>query len=112
MKDHVIFVTGGGKGMGQAVALMAAERGANVVVADIDEESAQSTVNQINEKGLEAIAVTCDVSSAEQVKAAIDRTVDVYGRLDAAFNNAGIMAPMTDTADLAEEEFDRILNIN
>lgn len=60
----------------------------------------------------EAIAVKCDVSSGGEVKAAIDRTVEVYGRLDAAFNNAGIMKPMTDVADLAEEEYDLIMNIN
>ncbi|MGM9511626.1 SDR family NAD(P)-dependent oxidoreductase [Larkinella sp. GY13] len=112
MNDQVVFVTGGGMGMGEAVALLAAERGANVVVADVNETAAQTVVDRIKARGGEAIAVKCDVSSAGEVQAAIERTVAVYGRLDAAFNNAGIMVPLTDTADLEEAQFDRVTSIN
>lgn len=109
MKDQVIFVTGGGKGMGEAVALMAAERGAKVCVTDVDLKPAQGIAERINRNGGEAFAVKCDVAVASDVKAAIDRTVEVYGRLDAAFNNAGIQIANMDTAEVTEEEFDRIL---
>jgi NAD(P)-dependent dehydrogenase (short-subunit alcohol dehydrogenase family) len=112
MNEQVILVTGGGSGMGEAVALLAAERGARVVVADVSEKAAQTVVDKITANGQQAVAVRCDVSKADEVKAMVDRTVAVYGKLDAAFNNAGIMIPMTDTADLAEEEFDRVLAIN
>ncbi|MBD2705179.1 glucose 1-dehydrogenase [Spirosoma sp. BT702] len=112
MIDQVVFVTGGAMGMGEAVALLAAERGAKVVVADVNEVAAQTVADKIKSSGGEAIAIKCDVSSASDVKAAIDRTVAEYGRLDAAFNNAGIMVPMTDTADLEEAIYDRVLDIN
>ncbi|MFD2572453.1 SDR family NAD(P)-dependent oxidoreductase [Spirosoma soli] len=112
MKDQVVFVTGGAMGMGEAVALLTAERGAKVVVADVNEVAAQAVVDKIKSSGGEAIAVNCDVSAANDVKAAIDRTVAAYGRLDAAFNNAGIMVPMTDTADIEEAVYDRVMAIN
>jgi NAD(P)-dependent dehydrogenase (short-subunit alcohol dehydrogenase family) len=112
MKDQVILVTGAGSGMGKAVALMAAERGAKVVVADIDENAAKVVMEEILAKEGKAISVKCDVTKAGEVKAMVDRAIEIYGRLDAAFNNAGIMTPMISTDDLTEEEFDRVLNIN
>jgi NAD(P)-dependent dehydrogenase (short-subunit alcohol dehydrogenase family) len=95
MKDQVVFVTGGAMGMGEAVAVLAAERGAKVVVADVNEA-----------------AVKCDVSSASEVEAAVNFTVSTYGRLDAAFNNAGIQPRPSNIADLPESEFDRVVSIN
>lgn len=112
MKDQVVFITGGAMGMGEAVALLAAKRGANVVVADVNEVAAQAVADTIKSTGGEAIAVHCDVSAVSDVKAAIDRTVAEFGRLDAAFNNAGIMVPMRDTADLEEDVYDRVMAIN
>ena len=112
MKDQVVFVTGGAMGMGEAVAVLAAERGAKVVVADINEAAAQATVDKIKAAGGEASAVKCDVSSAAEVEAAIKFTVDTYGKLDAAFNNAGIQPRPSNLAELPEEEFDRVMNIN
>lgn len=112
MKDQIVFVTGGALGMGEAVALLAAQRGAKVVVADINEEAAQKTVEKIKAAGGEASAVKCDVSSAVDVEAAIKFTVDTYGRLDAAFNNAGIQPRPSNIADLPEAEFDRVMSIN
>jgi len=112
MENQVIFVTGGAMGMGEAVAVMAAERGAKVVVADINEEAAQKTVEKIKVIGGEASAVKCDVSSAKDVEAAINFVVEKYGRLDAAFNNAGIQPRPSKLADLPEEEYDRVMGIN
>ncbi|MBM7421323.1 MULTISPECIES: SDR family NAD(P)-dependent oxidoreductase [Chryseobacterium] len=112
MKNQVVLVTGAGSGMGKAVALMAAERGAKVVVSDISEEAAQSVVDEIIAKSGQATAIKCDVSKDAEVKAMIDRTVEVYGRLDAAFNNAGIMMPVTLIDEVSEELYDRIMNIN
>lgn len=109
----VAFVTGAASGIGRATALAFAREGANVVVADISEQSNQETVNLIEDQGGQAIAVQCDVTRAEDVKAALDKTVEVFGRLDFAFNNAGIEprnpAP---TAEYEEEEWNRIIDIN
>jgi len=112
MKDQVVFVTGGAMGMGEAVAVLAAERGAKVVVADVNEAAAQKTVDKIKASGGEASAVKCDVSSAKDVEAAIHFTVNTYGRLDAAFNNAGIQPRPSNVADLPEEVFDQVMSIN
>lgn len=112
MKDQIVFVTGGAMGMGEAVAVLAAERGAKVVVADVNEAAAQKTADKIKALGGEASAVKCDVSSAAEVAAAIRFTVETYGRLDAAFNNAGIQPRPSNIADLPEEEFDRVVSIN
>jgi NAD(P)-dependent dehydrogenase (short-subunit alcohol dehydrogenase family) len=82
MKDQVVFITGGAMGMGEAVAILAAERGAKVVVADIDESAAKITAEKIIAAGGEASAVKCNVSIAQDVEAAIDFTVKTYGRLE------------------------------
>lgn len=112
MENKVVFITGGAKGMGEATAILAGERGAKVVVADVDLKTAQEVADRIKAKGGEAIAVKCDVSKAEDVKIAIDTTVATYGRLDTAFNNAGIQLPDMDIADVSEEDYDRVMNIN
>src|SRR5438045_6912907 len=86
----VAFVTGGGGGIGRAAALACASEGANVVVADVSEKDNQETARMIEEKGERALAVRCDVTRVEDVKAALDKTVETFGHLDFAFNNAGI----------------------
>src|SRR4051812_7822473 len=85
----VAFVTGGGSGIGRAAALAFAREGASVVVADVSEKD-QETARMIKEKGGQALAVRCDVTRVEDVKAALDKTAKNFGRLDFAFNNAGI----------------------
>ena len=112
MNDQVVFVTGSAMGMGEAVAVMAAERGAKVVVADINIDAAKKTVEKIKANGGEASAVKCDVSSAIEVEAAIKFVVDTYGKIDAAFNNAGIQPRPSKLAELPEEVFDRVVSIN
>src|SRR5688572_12113604 len=86
----VAFVTGGANGIGRAAALAFAREGASVVVADVSEAGNHETARMIEELGRRALAVRCDVSRAEDVKAALTRTVEAFGRLDFAFNNAGI----------------------
>ena len=112
MQNQVVFITGGAKGMGEATAFLAGERGAKVVVADVDLELAQAVADKIKSNGGEAIAVKCDVSKSAEVKLAIDSTIETYGRLDAAFNNAGIQLPDMDIVDVSEEDYDRVMDIN
>src|SRR5579884_2735014 len=86
----VAFVTGAANGIGRAAALAFAREGANVVVADVSEQGIQETARMIEEAGGQALAIRCDVTRSENVKAALDKVVEAFGRLDFAFNNAGV----------------------
>ncbi len=86
----VAFVTGAASGIGRAAALAFARAGASVVVADVLEQGNQETARLIEQQRGRALAVRCDVTRAEDVKAALEKTIDAFGRLDVAFNNAGI----------------------
>lgn len=108
----VAFVTGAANGIGRAAALTFAREGASVVVADLSEQGNQEMARMIEEAGGRALAVGCDVSRAEDVKAALDKAVGTFGRLDFAFNNAGVEQPITATADLTERKWDRIVGID
>src|SRR5438552_16095885 len=111
-QNKVAFVTGGANGIGRATALAFAREDANVVVADISEEGNQETSHMIEELGGRALSVRCDVSRPEDVKAALDKALEAFGRLDFAFNNAGVEQPITATAEITEEEWNRIIRIN
>jgi NAD(P)-dependent dehydrogenase (short-subunit alcohol dehydrogenase family) len=108
----VAFVTGAGSGIGRATALAFAREGASVVVSDISERGNQETVRMIEELDERALAVRCDVTRTGDVKAALDRTVETFGRLDVAFNNAGVEQEEAATAQLAEEVWDRVIDID
>jgi NAD(P)-dependent dehydrogenase (short-subunit alcohol dehydrogenase family) len=108
----VALVTGAGSGIGLATAKAFAEVGASVVLADINEEAARSAAEALNAAAHKTIAVRCDVTDEAQVAAMVDRTVSAFGRLDAAFNNAGVNSPYMETADASGEEFDRVNAIN
>jgi NAD(P)-dependent dehydrogenase (short-subunit alcohol dehydrogenase family) len=109
----VALVTGAASGIGRACAQLFAKEGASVVVSDVALEGGQQTVRLIEEDGGEAFFVETDVSKAAQVEALVGRAVEAYGRLDYAFNNAGIEGRMaTNTADYPEEEWDRVIAIN
>ncbi len=106
------LVTGAGKGMGLATAKAFAEAGAAVLLADIDEDSVLEAAGELLKSGHKAIGMRCDVADEAEVKAAVEKTVASFGRLDAAYNNAGIQSLVTDTADLTSEEWDRVFNVN
>ena len=108
----VAFVTGAGTGIGRATALAFAREGASVVVSDISEQNVGDTARWIEELGGRALAVACDVTRSEDVKAALDQTIETFGRLDVAFNNAGVENEAKAMAEVTEEEWDRIVSIN
>jgi NAD(P)-dependent dehydrogenase (short-subunit alcohol dehydrogenase family) len=102
----VALVTGAASGMGLATARAFAEAGAAVVLTDFKEEAVKAAAQKLVAAGHKAIAVRCDVSDDAQVAAMVDRTVAEFGRLDAAFNNAGVMARIAPTADSTREDWD------
>src|SRR5215204_4065906 len=108
----VAFVTGAGSGIGRATALAFAREGASVVGADASEQGNRETAHMIEELGGRALAVRCDVTRAGDVRSVLDRTIETFGRLDVAFNNAGVEQQEATTGELAEEEWDRVVDTN
>jgi NAD(P)-dependent dehydrogenase (short-subunit alcohol dehydrogenase family) len=108
----VAFVTGAATGIGRAAGLAFAREGASVVVADVSEQGNQETARMIEKQGGRALAVRCDVSRAEEVQRALNATMEAFGRLDFAFNNAGIEYTIKPAAEVTEEEWDRIIDID
>jgi NAD(P)-dependent dehydrogenase (short-subunit alcohol dehydrogenase family) len=106
----VAFVTGAGAGIGRATALAFAAEGASVAVAGLPEDDVRETARLIEQDGGHALALTCDVTHEHGVKTALDRTVEAFGRLDLAFNNAGVEQSQTPTAELSTEEWARIID--
>jgi NAD(P)-dependent dehydrogenase (short-subunit alcohol dehydrogenase family) len=111
-EDKVALVTGAASGIGRASAHAFAREGASVVVADVDVAGGAETVAHIEAHGGRAMFVETDVSRSTDVEALIERTLDTYGRLDLAHNNAGILGPRAITAECTEEDFDRVIAIN
>ena len=108
----VAFVTGAASGIGRAAALAFARAGAGVVVADVAEDGNRETARMIEQAGGRALAVRCDVTRSEDVKAALEKAVDAFGRLDAAFNNAGVETKPEPAAEVTEAVWDRSIAIN
>lgn len=109
---QVAFVTGASSGMGLAAARAFTDAGAVVALADIDDEAVNAAAKELTDAGHQVLALVCDVSDEDQVAAAVDHTVEAFGRLDMAYNNAGVMPPPTDAADESAEQFDRVQNVN
>jgi NAD(P)-dependent dehydrogenase (short-subunit alcohol dehydrogenase family) len=112
LEGRVAVVTGAGSGIGRAVAIRFAQRAASVVVTDINIEGAEETAAMIAQDGGRAISTQVDVSKALSVKRMIDETVNRYGRLDYACNNAGITGNQANIVDCTEENWDRVINVN
>lgn len=108
----VALVTGGGSGIGRATSLLFAREGANVVVAEIATETGQETVAMIKATGGEATFVKADVSKAADVEAMVNKTVETYGRLDYAHNNAGIDGEFVTIVNCSEENWDHVMGVN
>jgi NAD(P)-dependent dehydrogenase (short-subunit alcohol dehydrogenase family) len=111
-ENKVALVTGAGSGMGLATAQAFAEAGAAVVLTDVNEQSIRSAAEELVGGGHRALAVRCNVADEAEVAAMVAQTVSTFGRLDAAFNNAGVMPPAGETADASGEDFDRVTAIN
>src|SRR5947199_4843865 len=111
-KNQVALVTGAASGLGLATARAFAESGASVVLADWNEEAAQSAAKELANKGYKTLAIRCDVSDDAQVEAMVEQTVATFGRLDAAYNNAGVQNILAETADATREDYDRVMGIN
>src|SRR5579883_3165219 len=111
-KGQVALVTGAAKGMGLATARLFAESGAAVVLADLDGDLAAKEAERIVLEDGTAIGIACDVADERQVAAMVNRAVAEYGRLDMAFNNAGIQVPPSDAADEPAENFHRATAVN
>jgi NAD(P)-dependent dehydrogenase (short-subunit alcohol dehydrogenase family) len=113
LQDKVIFVTGGGSGMGRAAAESFCREGARVAVADLTEDAGQAAADAAKAAGGDAFFVRCDVSKEADVKAAIDATVERWGRLDVIYNNAGIMMEQDRSViDTEESVWDKTLGVN
>jgi NAD(P)-dependent dehydrogenase (short-subunit alcohol dehydrogenase family) len=117
MEGKAALVTGGGNGIGRATALAFAREGAKVAVADFETASAQDTVGQINAAGGKAMPLGGDVTEEAAVQAMVEGAISAYGRLDCAFNNAGVAPYQVDatglkTAEWSEQSFDRMIAVN
>ena len=106
-----VLITGAATGIGRATALAFAEQGANLVIGDLNNQ-AEDTVAAAVEKGAKAIFVKTNVGDAESVKNLVDSAVKEFGKIDAAFNNAGLLPPTAPLAEQKEDDFDRIINVD
>jgi len=111
LKGKVAIVTGGAQGIGKSIAARLAQAGANVVIADVMEEVAKSTAQEISQKGNEAISIRVDVSSLSSVEEMVKKTLDKFDRIDILVNNAGITRDGL-VMRMKEEDWDLVLDIN
>lgn len=117
LEGKAALISGAARGIGRAAALLFAKEGARVAVADLNADGAKDTVEAINKAGGQAIAISVEITRADEVNAMVKRTVDAFGRLDCAFNNAGIAgyqvgAAGQKTAGWSEDAFDRMIAVN
>jgi NAD(P)-dependent dehydrogenase (short-subunit alcohol dehydrogenase family) len=108
----VAFVTGAASGIGRATAVAFAAEGARVAILDRTDDALRDTADAIRDAGGDVLVIACDISKPEQVEAAVARTVETFGRLDVAFNNAGVENKAAPVAEIDLDEWDRILDIN
>jgi len=111
-EDQVALVTGAASGLGLATARAFAKSGASVVLADTYEKAVRSAAEELSAQGHKTLAIKCDVADDAQVEAMVERTVATFGRLDAAYNNAGVQNVISEAADASREDFDRVMGVN
>ncbi|MBP2240469.1 gluconate 5-dehydrogenase [Cytobacillus eiseniae] len=111
LKNKTAIITGGGKGLGAQMAIALAEAGANIVVCSRNLEACETFCKQLNENGVKAMAIRCDVTNQEDIQQVIDKTVQQFGTIDILINNSGTswIAP---TLDLPEDKWDKVMNVN
>ena len=112
LENKTAIITGGASGIGRASALCFASEGAQLVIADVNGDGGQETVNLIKQQGGTAVFYETNVSDSKQVKELVSATVENFGKLDILFNNAGVGNPDVKSVDLEEEDWDRIIDIN
>ncbi len=112
LNGKIAFITGASSGIGRATALVFAREGAHVVIADVLTEGAAETAHRVEEMGRRALFVRCDVSRDDEVRNAMNQAIETFGRVDCAFNNAGIEGKQANTADCTEENWDKVMGIN
>ena len=108
LEDKVVFITGGGSGIGRACAIVYAAEGAKVVVVDVDAHAAEGTAHALDA----SIALMCDVADGASVDRAVKTAFSHFGRIDAVHNNAGIASPSKTLEETAEQEWDSLFNVN
>ena len=111
-QGQVALVTGAASGLGLATANAFAESHASVVLADVNEKQVQEAARKLTDKGYKALGLRCDVSNDADVEAMVKKTVTTFGRLDAAYNNAGVQNVLADTADSPRDDYDRVMGVN
>ncbi|MEH7453172.1 SDR family NAD(P)-dependent oxidoreductase [Gottfriedia acidiceleris] len=112
LKDKVAVITGGGSGIGRATAIRFAKEGAKIVIADINEVTGEETLGIIKELNEEAIFIKTNVGESKSIQNLMKRAVEHFGRIDILFNNAGIGNSEVRSVDLAEEEWDQVIDVN
>ncbi|MBS1947709.1 MAG: SDR family oxidoreductase [Bacteroidetes bacterium] len=111
-QGKVALITGAATGIGLAAARAFANAGASLVLAGNHLESIQKVAQALEKTGAQVLAIACDVAVEEQVKNMMDKTEEAFGRLDFAYNNAGVMSRNTETSDLTTDEWERVMNVN
>jgi len=111
-KEHLALITGASSGIGRATALAFAKNGSDVVIADVQIDAGEQTAQMVEKLGQRALFLKCDVSKEEDIKNVLHTTIETFGRLDCAFNNAGIEGDQATTPNCTNENWERVININ
>ena len=111
-ENKVALVTGAASGMGLATAKAFAEAGAAIALADVNGDGARAAADALVAAGHKAIGIRCDVADLDEVEAMVRETVSTFGRLDMAFNNAGVQSPVAETADADPKDYDFVMGVN